>query len=144
VIDSKNSAFTTVGLPQPLGPTTATISPALTLKLTPVSTGASALEAKASSLKVNYTAKSGFAASRRGARIRCRHTSPVVSDARWVQCKRNFYIPPATPLFTSTLTSTRRLSARPSAVSLGAAGSAMPMAPGATMCRSGTLQFWSK
>ena len=51
---------------------------------------------------------------------------------------------PETPLFTSTLTSTRRFSARPAAVSLGAAGSAVPIAPGAMMCRTGTLQSWIK
>lgn len=47
---------------------------------------------------------------------------------------------PDKPRFTSTLTSTRRLSARPFAVSFGAAGSASPIAPGATMCRTGMLQ----
>src|SRR5579863_1496253 len=54
------------------------------------------------------------------------------------------YAPPATPLFTSTMTSTRRFSARPLADSLGAAGSAMPIAPGATMCRKGTLHFCNR
>jgi hypothetical protein len=51
---------------------------------------------------------------------------------------------PAMPLFTRTLTSTRRFSARPCAVSLAAAGSAVPIAPGATTCRTGTLQSWIK
>jgi hypothetical protein len=49
---------------------------------------------------------------------------------------------PARPLLTRTLTSTRRFSARPAAVSLGAAGSAVPIAPGAMMWRIGTLQLW--
>jgi hypothetical protein len=51
---------------------------------------------------------------------------------------------PARRLFTRTLTSTRRFWARPCAVSLGAAGSAVPIAPGATTCRTGTLQSWIK
>jgi hypothetical protein len=51
---------------------------------------------------------------------------------------------PARPLFTRTLTSTRRFSARPFAVSLDAAGSAVPIAPGAITCRTGTLQSWIK
>jgi hypothetical protein len=51
---------------------------------------------------------------------------------------------PAKPLFTRTFTSTRRFSARPCAVSLVAVGSAVPMAPGAIMCRTGTLQSWIK
>jgi hypothetical protein len=51
---------------------------------------------------------------------------------------------PARPLFTRILTSTRRFSARPCAVSLGAVGSAVPIAPGATTCRTGTLQSWIK
>ena len=49
---------------------------------------------------------------------------------------------PASPLFTRTLTSTRRFSARPCVVSLVAAGSASPMAPGAITCRTGILQSW--
>ncbi len=48
---------------------------------------------------------------------------------------------PARPLLTNTLTFTRRFSARPDADSLLAMGSALPIAPGATMCRTGTLQF---
>jgi hypothetical protein len=51
---------------------------------------------------------------------------------------------PARPLFTRTLTSTRRFSARPCADSLVAVGSAVPIAPGATTCRTGTLQSWIK
>jgi len=47
---------------------------------------------------------------------------------------------PAMPLFTKILTSTRRFSARPCAVSLAAVGSAVPIAPGAITWRTGTLQ----
>lgn len=43
------------------------------------------------------------------------------------------------PLFTKTLTSTRRFSARPAAVSLLAAGWNSPIAPGATIRHTGTL-----
>ena len=42
------------------------------------------------------------------------------------------------PLLTKTLTSTRRFSARPAFVSFGAADPYSPMAPGATICRTGT------
>jgi hypothetical protein len=45
---------------------------------------------------------------------------------------------PAIPLLTRTLTSTRRFSARPAFVSFGATGPYSPIAPGATICRTGT------
>jgi hypothetical protein len=48
---------------------------------------------------------------------------------------------PARPLLTSTLTFARRFSARPDADSLLAMGLVLPIAPGATMCRTGMLQF---
>jgi hypothetical protein len=51
---------------------------------------------------------------------------------------------PVRPLFTRTLTCTRRFSARPCVVSLVAAGSASPIAPGAITCRTGMLQSWSR
>ncbi len=51
---------------------------------------------------------------------------------------------PLKPRFTNTFTSTRRFSALPWEVSLGADGSTVPMAPGATICRTGTLQSWTK
>jgi Kelch motif len=50
----------------------------------------------------------------------------------------------AMPLFTRTSTSTLRFSVRPSAVSFEAAGFETPIAPGVTMCRTGTSQSWSK
>src|ERR1700758_4044168 len=43
------------------------------------------------------------------------------------------------PLLTRTFTSTRRFSARPALVSFGAFAPYSPIAPGATMCRIGTL-----
>ena len=62
---------------------------------------------------------------------------------RFVNCaKSKLAYCPARPLLTRTLTSTRRFSARPDAVSLLAAGSASPIAPGAIMCRTGTLPSW--
>src|SRR5262249_424422 len=49
---------------------------------------------------------------------------------------------PAMPLFNKTFTSTRRFCARPSLDALDTAGWYSPIATGATMCRTGTLQFW--
>src|SRR6267378_5418070 len=51
---------------------------------------------------------------------------------------------PAMPLFTNILTSTRRFSARPAFVSLGAVAPYSPIAPGATICRTGTPPCWIK
>lgn len=51
---------------------------------------------------------------------------------------------PAMPLFTRTLISTRRFSALPAAVSFDVAGPYSPIAPGATICRTGTLPCWTK
>ena len=48
---------------------------------------------------------------------------------------------PAMPLFNRIFTSTLRFCALPYLDSLDAAGSYSPIAPGATMCRTGTLQF---
>ena len=52
--------------------------------------------------------------------------------------EQNVYCP-ATPLLTSTFTTTRRFSARPCADSLDATGLVSPIMPGATMCLIGML-----
>jgi hypothetical protein len=62
------------------------------------------------------------------------HSTSIMNEV-----KITYY--PARPLLTSTLTFTRRFSARPDADSLLAMGSALPIAPGATMWRTGMLHF---
>jgi len=65
---------------------------------------------------------------------RLAHSTSIMNEGKII-----YY--PARPLLTSTLTFTRRFSARPDADSLLAMGLVLPIAPGATMCRTGMLQF---
>jgi hypothetical protein len=87
--------------------------------------------------KLNVSPRTGSfncqTASNRDAH-RLAHSTSIMNEVKIV-----YY--PARPLLTSTLTFTRRFSARPDADSLLAMGLVLPIAPGATMCRTGMLQF---